>query len=483
MLKREIRTLSGIKSKWLCMLLLASVICTESRADLPDGLAALLAQRSVPAESLSVYVKQVGDFSPLVEHLADSSRNPASAMKLVTTAAALELLGPDYRWSTQLFIDGKLNNGILEGDLILKGGGDPWLVKERFWLLLRELRQRGIQRIEGDLVIDDSLFDNAAIARHTLDGRVHRAYNTRPSAVLTNFAVTLFRIRRTGEKLAVDVEPPAVTLRVQNQVIPLSGTCAGRIGGIKMDVVSQGPEQTTVRFHGKYPPTCGEHRRLRRVLPHHQYVYGLFRSLWEEMGGSQTGGWRTGQVPEKARLWVNFKSVPLSAVTRNINKYSNNVMSRNLLLTLGAEYAEIPARPAGGSRAIHEWLEDAGLEVPGLVVTNGAGLSRDARLTARGLGQLLEHMHYSPVAAEFKTSLPIAGTDGTVRRRFRGVGKRGQLRLKTGLLRNVRAIAGYAQTVTGKTWVVVLLHNHSSADGAFGRQIQEHLFHWLYQQP
>jgi len=477
------RALSGIKSLWLCMTLLAAGICMESRADLPEGLATLLAQRSIPAESLSVYVKRVGQSSPLVEHLADTSRNPASTMKLMTTAAALELLGPDYRWSTRLFIDGKLNNGTLKGDLIFKGGGDPWLVKERFWLLLRELRQRGVQRIEGDLVIDDSLFDNAAIAGQTLDGKVYRAYNTRPSAVLANFAVTLFRIHRNGQRLAVDVEPPAVTLRVENQVTPLSGACAGRIGGILMDVVNEDSDQTTVQFRGKYPPACGEHRRLRRVLTHHQYVYGLFRSLWEEIGGSLTGSWRLGQVPDKARLWVNFKSVPLADVTRNINKYSNNVMSRNLLLTLGAEYVGTPARPAGGSRAIRDWLQDAGLEVPQLVITNGAGLSRDARLTARGLGQLLEHMYSSPVAAEFKASLPIAGTDGTVRRRFRGVGKRGQLRLKTGLLRNVRAIAGYAQTAPGKTWVVVLLHNHGSADGALGRQIQDHLFRWLYQQP
>ncbi len=477
-----IQARSTIKSLFLSAVLLFLAMTSESRAELPVGLAALLAQRSVPPESLSVYIKQVGHSSPLVEHLAEVPRNPASTMKLVTTAAALELLGPDYRWTTGLFVDGKLKNGTLKGDLILKGGGDPWLVMQRFWLLLRELQQRGLQRVDGDLLIDASLYDDTAIANQTVDGRIYRPYNTRPSAVLLNFAASLFRIRRIDHQLAVDVEPPAATLQIENRLKPLSGKCGGRTRDISMDVVSQNRNQTTVRFSGTYPPACGDHKRLRRVLPHHQYVYGVFRSLWQEMGGTLTGSWRPGSVPENSRLLVNFKSVPLTEVIKNINKFSNNVMSRNLLLTLAAEHAGIPAQPARGIRVIRDWLQKAGLEDSGFVIINGAGLSRDARLTARGLGQLLEHMHFSPLAAEFKASLPIAGADGSVRRRFRGVGEKGQLRLKTGVLRNVRAIAGYVQTAPGKTWVVVLLHNHSSAEGASKLEIQEHLIRWLYQQ-
>ena len=160
---------STIKSLSLSAVLLFLAMTSESRAGLPAGLATLLAQRSVPPESLSVYIKQVGHSSPLVEHLAEVPRNPASTMKLVTTAAALELLGPDYRWNTGLFVDGKLKNGTLKGDLIFKGGGDPWLVMQRFWLLLRELQQRGLQRIDGDLVIDASLYDDTAIAGQTVD--------------------------------------------------------------------------------------------------------------------------------------------------------------------------------------------------------------------------------------------------------------------------------------------------------------------------
>ena len=368
------------------------------------------------------------------------------------------------------------NNGIVVGDLILKGGGDPWLVKERFWLLLRELRQRGIQRIEGDLVIDDSLFDDAAIARHTLDGRVHRAYNTRPSAVLTNFAVTLFRIRRTGEKLAVDVEPPAVTLRVQNQVIPLSGTCAGRIGGIKMDVVSQGPEQTTVRFHGKYPPTCGEHRRLRRVLPHHQYVYGLFRSLWEEMGGSQTGGWRTGQVPEKARLWVNFKSVPLSAVTRNINKYSNNVMAEAILKTLGAADYGYPGTASKGLAVVAKFRNEAlGTSLTNYVQADGSGLSNLNRVSPRQVVELLQHahsdFHFGP---EFVSSMKISGMDGFNPRPFRDPPLVGELRLKSGHIRGVNTLSGYAHAESGRTVAFcIMINGHKSQQWEIDLRVAE----------
>ena len=462
---------------------LVSVLATSNAAQaiLPDRLAKLLNEKGIPPSSISILIKEAGASIPLVSHLADRPRNPASTMKLLTTIAALDLLGPSYQWKTKIYLTGTLKAGTLKGDLVLKGSGDPWFVIERFWKLLKNLQAQGLKHIDGDLVIDDHLFDQSAIDTHTLDGKPYRAYNTSPSAALINYSYTKIIVRSAHNGLTVLTEPPISTLQIKNKVRVLAGACNGRNGGITLAVTAHS-NRTEVTVGGQYPPTCGEVILKRSVLPHNQYIYGLFRYLWEEMGGSLTGTFRKGTAAPGDIEFLSFPSVPLGQIVTYINKFSNNVMSRNLLLTLAAEHNGASANPEQGVAVVQRWLNTQGLKLEALNMVNGAGLTRQARLTARGLADLLEHAYYSAFASEFNASLPLAGFDGTARRYFRDVATKGKLRLKTGRLKHVRAIAGFAETPDNKTWIVVILHHHSSTEPTPGFAVHENIVKWLYSQ-
>ena len=462
---------------------LVSVLATSTAAQarLPDPLAKLLNEEGISPSSISILIKEAGASIPLVSHLADTPRNPASTMKLLTTIAALDLLGPGYRWETKIYLNGTLKAGTLKGDLVLKGSGDPWFVIERFWTLLKNLQARGLKHIDGDLVIDEHLFDQSAIDTHTLDGKPYRAYNTSPSAALINYSYTKIIVRSAHNGLTVLTEPPISTLQIKNKVRVLPGACNGRNGGITLAITAHS-HRTEVTVGGQYPPSCGEVILKRSVLPHNQYIYGLFRYLWEEMGGSLTGTFRKGTAAPGDTEFLSFPSVPLGQIVTYINKFSNNVMSRNLLLTLAAEHNGAPAKPEQGVDVVHRWLATQGLKLEALNMVNGAGLSRQARLTARGLADLLEHAHYSTFASELKASLPLAGFDGTAQRHFRGLAPKGRLQLKTGQLKQVRAIAGFAETPDKKTWIVVILQNHSSTKLTPDYSVHQGVIDWLYSQ-
>ncbi len=462
---------------------LTSVLVSSNAAQaiLPNRLASLLNEEGIPPSSISILIKEAGASMPLVSHLADTPRNPASTMKLLTTSAALDLLGPSYHWATKIYLNGPLEAGTLKGDLVLKGSGDPWFVIERFWKLLKNLRAQGLKHIDGDLVIDDYLFDQSAVNTQALDGQAFRAYNTPPGAALINFSATRIVIRPALNRLTVRTEPPTSTLQIKNRVRVLPGACDGRNGGITLAVTAHG-NTTEIIVGGQYPPACGEAVLVRSVQPHHQYIYGVFRHLWEEMGGSLTGTVRKGTAASGVTEFLSFRSVPLGQVVTYINKFSNNVMSRNLLLTLAAEKNGPSAKPEQGVAVVQTWLNARGLKLNALNMVNGAGLTRQARLTARGLADLLEHAYYSAFASEFKASLPLAGYDGSARRYFRDVATKGKLRLKTGRLKHVRAIAGFATTPDNRSWIVVILHHHSSNDSTLGFAVHESIVKWLYSQ-
>ena len=358
---------------------LISVPATSNAAQaiLPDPLVNLLNEKGIPPSSISILIKEAGASMPLVSHLADTPRNPASTMKLLTTIAALDLLGPSYQWETKIYLNGTLNAGTLKGDLVLKGSGDPWFVIERFWKLLKNLQAQGLKHIDGDLVIDDHLFDQSAIDTQTLDGQAFRAYNTPPGAALINFSATRIVIRPALNRLTVRAEPPTSTLQIKNKVRVLPGACNGRNGGITLAVTAHS-NRTEATVSGQHPPTCGEVVLVRSVLPHNQYIYGLFRYLWEEMGGSLTGTFRKGTAAPGDTEFLSFPSVPLGQIVTYINKFSNNVMSRNLLLTLAAEHNGTSAKPKQGVAVVQRWLNRRGLKLEMLNMVNGAGLARRA---------------------------------------------------------------------------------------------------------
>ena len=214
---------------------------------------------------------------------------------------------------------------------------------------------------------------------------------------------------------------------------------------------------------GNYAATCGQKDWLLGVMPHESYVLGVFEQLWRELGGSIKGGVREGAAPPGARLVATIESPGLGEIVRDINKFSNNVMARQLFLTLGLESGKRPARPADAEAAVRSWLDGHGLAFPGMVIDNGSGLSRQARLSAEDLGRLLQSAWKSPLMPEFVASLPLAAVDGTMKKRFNGDGAAGQMHIKTGTLDGVKAIAGYVLDRNGRNQSVVFIINHDNA--------------------
>jgi D-alanyl-D-alanine carboxypeptidase/D-alanyl-D-alanine-endopeptidase (penicillin-binding protein 4) len=455
-------------------------------APLPAPVGRVMERYKLAPSGVSFFVQALNSDTPLLSFNADVPRNPASTIKALTTMVALDVLTPGYYWKTYVYLDGKLSNGRLDGNLILKGTGDPYLTTENFWKLLRELRARGLHHISGDLVVDNSYFQVAEEDPGAFDGQPFRSYNAPPDALLVNFKSVRFGFypEPTGKGVRVVQDPLLANLRIDNRLAIRPGSCSGFQRGIAFNVPA-GPAPDTVVFDGKFPSGCEEYSFSRTVLTPVQFAFGVFKGLWEELGGSIDGGVRVGLVPQADESGLELEpfyvhwSPTLAEVVRSINKYSNNVMTRHLLLTMGAKVYGAPGTEEKGRAVIADWLKANHLEMPGLVLVNGAGLSRDTRISAASLAALLRHAWNSPYMPEFVSSLPLSGMDGTLRRRFDDDPLVGQLHLKTGSMDDVAAIAGYATSRSGRRYVVVDLHNEKDIHRGYGENVQDALLHWV----
>lgn len=448
---------------------------------LPETVSRALAQAGIPDAAIGVYVHEIGADQPILSVGAERSLNPASSMKIVTTYAGLELLGPAYVWNTDALIDGTLQGDVLNGNLYLRGGGDPKLTLENFWLLLRNLRARGIREIRGDLVLDRRLFAEEAVDPGQFDDQPTRPYNTAPSALLVNFkAVTLQFIPDAATRgLRIVAEPALPQLQIGNNLKLVDGACGDWLARIKIDAQGNA-DGARLNFSGGYALDCGERQRSFSVMGHRQYTGALFAMLWRELGGSFSGQVRDGAVPDNARVAGNARSLSLSEIVRDVNKYSNNVMARQLFLSLamGNSAGNIPATTAAAGNAVKQWLALKGISVPELVLENGSGLSRIERISTRNLGAVLLNAWGSAVMPELIASLPVAAVDGTMRRRLKSSEIAGQAHIKTGSLTGVRSIAGYVLDAQGNRSVVVFMVNHQNAHQA--QPAMDALLAWVH---
>ncbi|GAB5604327.1 D-alanyl-D-alanine carboxypeptidase/D-alanyl-D-alanine endopeptidase [Sideroxyarcus sp. TK5] len=475
----------------LTLLAVLTFPLTAGAAQLPAAVTQALKDAGIPTSAVSIVAREVGHKDSLFSLNAQRAMNPASNMKLLTTYAGLDLLGPAYTWKTEAYIDGELTDGELYGDLILKGYGDPKFTVEQFWLWLSDLRARGLRDIKGDLVLDRSYYDLQPHDPAEFDNDPLRAYNVGPDALLLNFNIVRLRYLPNGENLKVVTLPPVSGFSLENQLAPASGkfNCSDWDGRLSVQ-----PGGDSVVLQGDYPIECGEREQSLSVMPHTRYVEAVFRAIWQELGGTLNGIQREAAVTPTARLFSTHRSEPLSTVIRDINKYSNNVMARQLFLTLGEtlplenEPGDMPAVFSGSETsrrmgiersifAMQNWLSRAGMDFPELVLENGAGLSRIERISAAHMAQLLEHAAAHPLSAELRASLPIMGVDGSVQQRLSDSPAARRAHLKTGTLEGVKTLAGYVRSKHNKDWVVVFFINHPNAK--LGQDAQDALIEWL----
>lgn len=459
------------------LLLLQGTVLADTR--LPPGVQNVLDRRGIPADAVSILVTEIDTGKQVIRWHDETPRNPASTMKLVTTLAALDILGPSYQWKTEMYALGTVDGGRLDGDLLIKGYGDPFLVTERVWRMLRELSQSGLREISGDVVIDDSYFDVPWVDPGEFDQQPLRAYNVAPNALLMNLKVVRFWFAPDTATNAVRVvlEPPLENLRVENRLALADGSCRGYQRGIS---IVPRDDYATMVLDGSFPNRCKNYALSRTALDHNAYAYGLFAALWKEGGNTLGGTWRKGVAPAGEKPYMTFPSEALGDIVRHINKNSNNVMARQLLYTLAAETFGAPGTEQGGRAVIDDWLAKKLPGADSVRLDNGAGLSRIARINARDFDRLLHFAWQQPYMPEFASSLALSGHDGTLRAKFNDRKLTGQAHLKTGSLDHVSAIAGYMQSASGRRFAVVALLNYEGVHRGPGEEMQTALLRYLH---
>lgn len=466
--------LTGIESK----------VNQQPSTELPVAVSNVLRKIGIPANNVSIYVQALAQQpallnTPILSHQASAALNPASTMKLLTSYASLSLLGPAYRWKTEVYTDGSLQNGVLNGNVYLKAYGDPDFLTADFWRLLNSLRQLGVKEIKGDLIIDNSYFASESQAAGNFDGDEARAYNATPSALAINLKASSFRFDSDASHVSVTQEPNLAEIKIKNMLKVGKADCGNWRNTLSYDVKSVGGTATAT-FAGTYAPNCAEKYLELVAIDENNYTLALFRKLWLELGGGFNGKLRTGSVPEDATKLLQQDSKTLAQILPDMNKWSNNLMARQMLLTIAAEKMAVPAKESDGALAVKQWLTSLGLNFDELVIENGSGLSRVERISAEHMGQMLVNAYYSPVMPELMGSLPIVAVDGTMLKRMKDSEIKGRAHLKTGTINGVFTLAGYVLGQKGKRYVVVFMANHAKA--TLTKPAQDALLEWVYAQ-
>lgn len=458
-----LRLLSGMSLVFWC-----SVLSAQS---FPLSVAQALKASQIPESGVAVVVEPVlpGEGRLRVQHNRGVAMNPASVMKLVTTYGILESVGADTTWKTEIWSElAPEIDGRLRGNLYIKGSGDPKLTMDQFGAMLRQLKVRGVRSIEGDVILDRSVFNIPEQDPGAFDGKPMRAYNVGPDGLLVDFRALRFTVFVEGDEVRLLSETPSDGLVLKSRLrLDKKRACDGWRDQLQVRYVPS-LNGGVLDISGDYPGACGETTLFLAPLTADQQVAGLFRALWKELGGSLKGSVRAGVTPPAAtKLLLSHDSPPLAEMVRDVNKFSNNVMARQLFLALAQAPGEADLEMKAASR-MKAWLSGKGLDFSELVMENGSGLSRKERISADSLSRLLVSAWKSPVMPDFMASLPITGQDGTMRKRLKNTPAEGRSRIKTGSLEGVRAAAGYAMDAQGRWYVVVFLINHPKAGAGQG---------------
>ncbi|MCM1511556.1 MAG: D-alanyl-D-alanine carboxypeptidase/D-alanyl-D-alanine-endopeptidase [Oxalobacter formigenes] len=470
---------------WCCLLAFFTLWpqggAAQDKTALPEPVARELKRADIPVEAVGIYVQPLSDGGaarlPVFALNEDTPYMPASTMKVVTTYSALEILGPAYRWKTAVYARGSIDGEVLNGDLIFKGGGDPAFRLEDLWVLLQRLRSRGIRDIRGDLVLDRGVFEERFFDPGAFDNDPFKPYNAGPDALLLNQHVVEVLFRPDGLEGTVHVQtvPEMDGVAIVPPALTDTGRCQAWQQGIKLHF----SEREAV-FDGEYPLACGDQTWLvsPATMDRSAFFRAVFAGMWKALGGSFSGGVRESRVDGNAYLLEEWQSSPLSEVVRDINKYSNNVMARQVLITAGSPSLNEPASPEKGAFAIRAFLASRGISIQDLYIENGSGLSRIERISPRTMGDVLAAAYRSAVMPELMASLPVAGRDGTLAGSMRQSSVAGKAHLKTGSIQDVRAIAGYVLAASGQRYAVVFIVNHSHA--ALGSRARDALLEWVH---
>ena len=463
-----------------------------AHAQLPAPVMQVLQLNGIAAQDLGVMVLR-GDETVLA-HGATVAMQPASTIKVVTTLVGLERLGPVFRGRTELRSNGAIQDGVLRGDLVLKGGADADLSGAVLQDMLRALRYQGVRHIDGNLVLDRGLFLPARqdVGVAPFDESPDAYYNVIPDALLVNKNLLQLDMRASARSMTLQMHPLLERVGILSEMTLIDVDCARWEEGWKLpEVRRRGDGRIDLVLRGTFPKNCNRSYSVN-VLDRDDYVERLVRQAWQDLGGTIGGKGMVGTAPLESRVLAAHAARTLPEIVRDINKLSDNTLARTLFLSLGSLQADplegsmpLPTAQHGETTfaradgAIRDWMRSQRIDDTGFVIENGSGLSRVERISAQQMAQVLQAGLRSQWAPEFQASLPIAALEGTMRRRLQGSPAAGRARLKTGSLRNVIAVAGYMPDANGNPCVVVAMVNSARAGDGRGRAVLDALVDWV----
>ncbi len=443
---------------------------------LPQAINEEIRKSGIAEKDISIYIKEAGKGGKVVALLNEhKTRIPASVIKVLTTYASVLKLGFDYRWPTKFYTTGTLQNGVLQGDLLIKGFGDPTLNAEDLEKITSEIREEGIREIRGDIVIDRSYFEVGNKDSSGFDENLYSAYNAMPDAMMFNERVVTVCVIPKENK--VHKKHADESYKVVDQLEHVNKPCTGRYSWprVKIDKSEVVP---TVFLQGKISKRCGK-RNICQVItkPYKSFYYALKDRLIQE-GISVRGGLKLRKIPKEARELFTHYSDSLEEIISETAKESNNLYARHLLLLLGAKLYGAPATMKKGRDAVKYILDSRGALGEGkLKIDNGSGLSRTSKMNAKLLADMYDDA-YDRYGSRWMETLSIAGVDGTIKRRFRNTVVNKRAWMKTGTLRQVKNIGGYVKNRAGKFYTVVIMINSPKAKYR-GAKLQDEIMEWL----
>jgi D-alanyl-D-alanine carboxypeptidase/D-alanyl-D-alanine-endopeptidase (penicillin-binding protein 4) len=443
---------------------------------LPQAISEKIRQSGIAPKDLSIYIKEAGRGGKVVASLnAETSRTPASVIKVLTTYASVLKLGFNYRWSTKFYTTGVVKAGVLHGNLVVKGFGDPSLKDKDLAEIVSKIRAKGIRKITGHIVIDRTYFNVGNKDSSGFDENPYSAYNAMPDAMMFNERISTISV--SPKHNDVHKKHADGSYRVINHLQRVSKPCKGRYSwpGVKIDKSQSMPK---VILNGKISKYCGK-RNICKVLtkPYKSFYYALKEKMHEQ-GIVVNGTMKLRKVPHRAKLFFTHYSDTLEKIISKTAKKSNNLYARHLLLLLGAKVYGAPATLKKGRDAIVKILSSQhALSRGTLKIDNGCGLSRWAKLNAKLLATMLDHA-YDHYGQRWMHTLSVAGVDGTIKRRFRGTVVRNRAWMKTGTVKRVKNIGGYVKNRAGKLYTVVILVN-STKSRYRGAKLQNEIIKWL----
>ena len=432
-------------------ILIVSHVAESANEQYAASVAPLLNENPSKNGKLGVVVKSLSSGETIYEHNADKMYIPASNEKIITSVSALSLLGNDYRFKTEFYSGGGISNGVLHGGLYIKGYGDPTLSEPHLGYIVFQLKQRGVKEIKGKFVVDDSYFGQNKYAKGWKKEWRDDFYSPAISAVSFNYNIIELKVyaSKSGNRPAVKIEPAGSNITVINQAVT-----SGKKGALK----TTWQNEETIVLSGRIRPRATVTLKIP-VLNPALFTGNVIKNAIQEAGIKVSGPVVVDRVPRWANVIYTHYSDPLSSVIAEYNKNSVNIIGENLMKTLGAKYMGVPGTWDKGSIVISEFLNEVGIK-NGFKVVDGSGLSLLNRVSPETLTDVLSYAYADKsISNDFLESLPVAGVDGTLKKRFRNSDVQGRVRAKTGYLKNVRALSGYIFTKKGDVLVFSILSN------------------------